>query len=420
MYFCKICLKGVFMKNKRFILWAALFCSLALLCVITGCGQKEEKGPPGSMDSYANREPPMAPNPNRAVARAGSNTTIGVPEYLLASLSPSARAAGDVGASFAVHADDTAIAEIVSQNGSNCVVRGLQLGTARIIVTVGGQSATMLIAVSPSEGMYTLPAAEVRRLGESEFYHAWWNSDRPDDLPGDSDNYNSDPTYSLAWIWRNIDDPDNNDHGASGPDCGIDILAYFVDPGVPDRRGWVRTTYGFGGWHYDLNGETNAMNNGIQTSSDGKVKLQLTPTFIYDDGVPYLEIKHTLTNLTGSTLTNQKFGAAVDVMIFNQDDAPVSYLPYGALMSNQNTYDGVHYVATVKLRLVCQNLVGINNVSTLWMGQYGIEREHVYDNDRHNITAEDDLDSALCFSYKNITLGAHESKTFTVRFTQVQ
>jgi len=407
------------MKKKVFFGVMTVVITVILVCAMIGCDNPSDGGggdreQPSSVGEYSYLEPAMAPNPSRAVARAGGITQVGIPDYLLSSLSLNMRAAEGVTAEFEVHEDDAGIAEIVSQNGSTCTIRGLQLGSARIIVTVGGQSATMIIAVAPSEALYTLPAAAVRRLGENEFYEAWWANNNPDDLPGDYGNYNADPTYQLAWNWRNK----GNYHGASGEDCGIDVLGYFVDPAVPDRRGWVRTTYGFGGWHYDLNGVTDNMTNGVQV--EGNVKLELEPEFVYDNGIPYLQITHVLTNTGSTQLNGQKFGASADIMIIGQDDAPLTYLEYGALMTNENTYYGIHYLPTMKLRLVCQNVQGISNVSTMWFGDYGSEREYVYDNNRVSISAEAERDTALNFSYQNISLNAGESKRFVIRFTQVQ
>ena len=378
-----------------------------------------EEGPADSVNDYSHLEPEMAPNPSRATARAGGTAEIGIPDYLLTAEYSISRAVGDAVATFRVHEDDAHIAEIVGSNtGSSCNIRGLQLGSARIIITVGGESATVIIAVTPSQAFYTLPAGEVRRVGESEFVTSWTGGVSPDGLPDDFDEYTFEPTHQLAWKWRNYDDR-NNDHGASSPDCGFDVLAYFVDPVIANRQGWVTTTYYSGGWHYDLNDVTDKMSNGVQVEGDVELSLGL-PEFIYDDGIPYLQITHRLTNNGSSRVTGQKFGASADVMIFNQDDAPLTYLPYGALMTNENTYGGIHYLPTLKLRLVCQNVIGIRNVSTLWLGTFPGERGHIYEDKRDDITAGHNLDTALNFSYQNITLDPGEYKEFVVRFTQVQ
>jgi len=373
---------------------------------------------PSSVDDYSDFEPEMAENPNLAMARVGETTVIGIPDYLLPSSTAeiSALALGD--ATFEVHEDDRDIAEIREQNGKICTVKGLKLGSARIIITmaVSGARATVILSVTPSEELYTLPVGDVRRLGNVTVspLPGWWSERRPDSLPSDYGNYFTDLTYQLAWNWRNK----GQSHGASGEDSGIDILAYFVDPGVNDRRGWVRTTFGFGGWHYDLNGQTNNMTDGVQVNGD--VKLELIPEFIYDNGTPYLQITHKLTNTGGSRLTGQKFGASADIMIFNNDHAPLSNMPYGALMTNEYTSGGNRYLPTVKLRLIAQNMQGVDNVNTMWLGRYGSERSHVYDDQRESITAENNLDTALNFSYQGIDLNPGQSKNFVIRFTQVQ
>lgn len=157
------------------------------------------------------------------------------------------------------------------------------------------------------------------------------------------------------------------------------------------------------------------MTNGVQT--DGNVKLELTPEFVYDNGIPYLEIRHKLTNTGLTPLTGQKFGASADIMIYGNDQAPLTYLQYGALMTDQTSSGSITYLPKIKFRLVCQNVQGVDNVSTLWMGTYGSERRYVYEDRRQDVTGRD---SAMNFSYQNINLNPGESKTFVVRYTQVQ
>jgi len=399
--------------KKIFITLTSLLLGFTLFFAVVSCKDDEpaQEPPPPSVSDYSNLEPEMAKNPNRAVARAGATTSIGIPDYMLTSSSIDSRAS--VSAQFVVDPRDTAIAQIVSQNGTTCQIKGLLLGSARIIVTVGNQTATIVIAVTPSDNLYKLPAAQVRQLGSSgTFYDAWWASDKPATLPSDYESYRADPTYSLAWNWRNK----GKSTGASGQDCGLDILAYYVDPVVPNRRGWVSTTFYFGGWHYDLNGTTNNMVDGVQVNDN--VKLELVPEFVYDRGVPYLQITHKLTNTGNIRLTEQKFGASADVMIYGNDQAPITYLPYGALMTDLSSSYGFTYLPKIKLRLVCQSMPGIiDDVSTLWIGQYGSERNYVYVDKRDDISG---YDSALNFSYQNITLDPGQTKSFVIRFTQVQ
>jgi hypothetical protein len=336
-----------------------------------------------SIDDYTNIEPPMARNANRAVVRINGTALITRPASLPAT--------GN--ATFSIYEGDGTYATIVSQDGSSCTVRGGKLGSARIVVTVGSQSAIVVVSVSPSESSYTLPANAARRLGD---YTSWDNGvdGRPSELPSDYANYIAEPTTQLAYCFKNH---------------GIDFLAYYVDPRNSSRRGWVGTTYSNGGWRYDLNGVNSQMTDGVQTN--GNVKLELKPEFVYDNGIPYLQITHKLTNTGSARVTGQKFGASADIMLYGNDQAPLTYLNYGALMTDRIESP------SIKFRFVCQNLQGVDDVSTLWLGTYGSEREHVYDDRRENISG---VDSAMNFSYQNIELNAGASKTFIVRFTQIQ
>jgi len=406
------------MKSKK-ILLAILAIMLVLGMMVNGC-DSGEKDPPmyeppsiddnSSVDYYNNLEPVMAVNTNRAIAREGYSTIIGVPDSLLDSAREVYGRASTPRANFSVFNADKEIVRIVKQNGTTCTIAGIKMGSARIIAKIGDQSATIIVAVVPNVINYRLPSSQIIALNSGDTAGAWWSDNRPDSLPGDFNNYKSEPTHQLAWNWRNP----GSSYGYSGTTCGIDILAYYVDPITINRRGWVRTTYDFGGWFYNLNGDTNTMTNGVQTN--GTVKLELDPQFVYDNGIPYLEITHKLTNTGDSTLTGQKFGASADVMIFDNDRAPLTHLPYGALMTDQSSSA---VLPKLKLRLVCQEVQGVDDVTSLWLGTWGTgsHRNSIYTDKRDNVTG---VDSALCFSYQNITLNAGETKTFKVRFTQTQ
>jgi hypothetical protein len=59
---------------------------------------------------------------------------------------------------------------------------------------------------------------------------------------------------------------------------------------------------------------------------------------------------------------------------------------------------------------------GINPVDTLWLGRYGwgAHLDYIYSNNRSDVL---NIDSAICFSYQNITLAPSQKKEFIVRFT---
>jgi hypothetical protein len=403
------------MLRKRSEVLASLLLGIMLAFVLAGCpggagSGDEDNIPPVSVDDYSNYEPAMDPNPNLVTARTGGQVSVEIPPELLPVM-PNIRAAAAPTAFF--ECLDPGIAEIISQNGTTCNLRGLTLGNARIKVTVGSRSATVIVAVAPEETYYELPAGMEVRIGEVTS-RSWRAGAYVSTLPPDFDDFKTEPTYRLAWNWRNP----NQSYGASGTPCGIDILGYFVDPGDSSNQQWVRTSYGFGGWFYDLNGTTDAMRDGVQTGADG-VKLELVPSFVYDNGVPYIQIIHKLTNTSGAAVTGQKFGASMDAMMFNRDDAPLTALPYGALMTNGYESGGITFAPTIKLRLVCKNMAGVDNVSTLWLGAWdgGDHRDYIYEDKQIDVN---DVDSAMSFSYQNIDLAAGQTKEFTIRFTLAQ
>jgi hypothetical protein len=403
------------MPRKRLEVLASLLLGAMLAFVLAGCpggagstdGDNDTQG--GSVDDFSNYEPQMAPNPNLVTAQVGGQMSVGIPPELLDVAQNNRAAAGNA----VFECLDTDVAEILSQNGITCNLRGLILGNARIRVTMGGRSATVIVAVAPRETYYELPAGREVRIGDVTS-RSWWAEWYVSSLPSDFTNFKTEPTYRLAWNWRNP----TQSYGASGRPCGIDILGYFVDPINSSRQQWVRTSYGFGGWFYDLNGTTNAMTDGVQTGTNG-VELELVPSFVYDNGVPYIQIIHKLTNTSGTAVTGQKFGASMDAMMFNRDDAALTVLPYGALMTNEYVSGGITYAPTIKLRLVCKNMTGVNDVSTLWLGLWngGRHRNYIYEDERIDVK---DVDSAMCFSYQNIDLAAGETKEFIIRFTLAQ
>jgi hypothetical protein len=152
------------------------------------------------------------------------------------------------------------------------------------------------------------------------------------------------------------------------------------------------------------------MVDGYQKDKFNGVDLTVKPEFVYENGVPYLQLKHILYNPNNSAITGQKFGASADVMIHRNDNAPLVLEDYGAYMADSESDP------SLELMFVCQKGNGIDPVNTLWMGTFnsGLHMENIYNDKRLNIK---DVDTAIGFSYQNIDLAPGESKEFIVRFT---
>ena len=211
--------------------------------------------------------------------------------------------------------------------------------------------------------------------------------------------YRTEPTFRLAYRWNNR----GENRGASGRNGGIDILGRGAD------YQWLWTTFFQGGWFYNLNGEMRTMIDGFQRDARG-VELRINPLFIYDRGVPYLELRHVLTNTGSIPLSGQRFGASADVMIHDNDYASLILTPYGAYMADSTDKP------SLELMFICLLSEGITPVDTLWLGTYmgGAHLDIIYNDRRSNVNSQD---SAIAFSYQNIDLEPGESKEFIVRFT---
>jgi hypothetical protein len=272
---------------------------------------------------------------------------------------------------------------------SNGDITGLSIGNAFVNIN---ETEYISIAVVPAENFYIVPIEQAALLPP--------NSRTVDNTTRDLTAYRTEPTFRLSYRFNNK----GEEKGASGPNGGIDIL------GRGDNYRWLWTTFFQGGWFYDLNGIQREMINGYQKDQAKGIELTVKPEFVYDQGVPYLQLKHILHNTSNHAVSGQRFGASADVMINANDYASLKHTPYGAYMADSGTDP------TLELMFVGETGNGINPIDTLWLGTYsdGDHLNHIYEDRRSDISG---VDSAIGFSYKNISLEAGETKEYIVRFT---
>ncbi|MCL2138872.1 MAG: Ig-like domain-containing protein [Treponema sp.] len=266
-------------------------------------------------------------------------------------------------------------------------VTGLSIGNAYITFN---ETEYIAISVVPQVNFYTVPESQsallppASRVRESSTLHL--------------NEYRTEPTFRLSWRFNNK----GENKGASGPNGGIDIL------GRGANYEWLWTTYFQGGWFYNLNDVMREMVNGYQRGSNG-VALTVQPEFVYEEGIPYLQLRHFLHNTNNFAVTGQRFGASADVMIHNNDFASLILTPYGAYMTDSQSNP------SLELMFICLSGNGITPVDTLWLGTYPEGHlRYIYSDRRYDIH---NADSALGFSYQNINLAPGEIKEFIVRFT---
>jgi hypothetical protein len=313
--------------------------------------------------------------------------TITVGESKTISIDPAPADSGTVWES-----SDPAIASVDGQGR----ITGNKNGSAVITADSNGSRSAINVAVVPTYEFYEVPKDDESRVTPS---------DNTTSSTSNLTEYNTEPTFRLAYRFTNP----GEDRGASGPNGGIDIL------GKGEGNKWMWTTYYQGGFFYDLNGVQHTMTGGVQSDSNGVV-LTVEPSFVYEDGVAYLQLTHKLENKSSVTVTGQRFGASSDVMIDNNDHAPLTITSYGILMTDIRDSD----IASLNLKFLCKEGQNITPASTVWIGCYdgydGGHLEHIYDNGV-SPDYQDGVDSAMAFSYNDITLEAGEVKQFTVRFT---
>ena len=267
-------------------------------------------------------------------------------------------------------------------------ITGLNMGNGYVQIN---EWEYISVAVVPMEDLYFVPESMIALLP-------------PESRPGDpyTENlteYRTEPTFRLAYRFTNKGEY----YGASGENGGIDILGRGAD------YKWLWTTYEQGGWFYDLNGIKREMTDGYQKDANG-AELTVIPEFIYDNGVPYLQLRHRLHNAGNLYLTGQRFGASADVMIHENDYASLIHTYYGAYMTDSADNPAL------ELMFVGESGSGITPVDTLWLGEWdgGWHLDNIYIDRRIDIH---NTDSAIGFSYQNIDLAPGETKEFFIRFT---
>ena len=272
---------------------------------------------------------------------------------------------------------------------SRGVITGLKIGNGYIKIN---ETEYISVVVVPEEDFYLLPESQVAMLPQE--------SKTSLSSTGNLTEYRTEPTFRLAYRFANK----GENRGMSGRNGGVDILGRG-----PDYK-WLWTTYGQGGWFYDLNGIKREMTNGFQKDPNNGVELTVKPEFVYDNGISYLQLRHILRNPGNNAVREQKFGASADVMIHNNDHASLTHTSYGAYMTDSETNP------SLELMLICESGDGIDPVDTLWMGGFGgsSHLERIYSDARSEVR---DVDSAIGFSYQNIDLAPGQEKEFVVRFT---
>lgn len=179
--------------------------------------------------------------------------------------------------------------------------------------------------------------------------------------------------------------------------------------GTAAEPSWKSSTYKDAGWGYAVNDKIASLNSsGI--AKVGDLQLQVKPILAYEEGVPFVMFVHILKNTGTTALSNQKFGSGTDIQIAGNDKAPVNVTSSGANLIDNST--------KMIFALNCLKGEGVTPVDTMWIGDFASSAMgNVYNNKRSDLT---NTDSAIAYSWQNISLEPGETKAFVVRLTFVE
>lgn len=174
---------------------------------------------------------------------------------------------------------------------------------------------------------------------------------------------------------------------------------------------WKQTTYNNNGWTWRIN------NTDVKLGANGDVKsgnlyLSVRPVLAYDSstGISYVVIYQILTNAGKTKQTGLRFGSHADIMLGDNDSAPIEPTTYGASMYDTTTH--------VQFDIYAKGGPDCTPVDTLWFGFYNSRTSNIYGASTTQPVLS--TDTGMAYSWQNITLEPGESIIKSVRMTLVR
>ncbi|MCI2056632.1 MAG: S-layer homology domain-containing protein [Oscillibacter sp.] len=184
---------------------------------------------------------------------------------------------------------------------------------------------------------------------------------------------------------------------------------------------WKQTTYSDNGFYTYLSAgtPTNPGSNDrvtvdgtARTTSITGVTLAVTLETVLDGGA--LKITYTVTN-SGSESKTVSFGSRADIQIGADDSAKITRLEGDrgfTMVSDDEEYDKDESGDFARFNFFCKDVPNyVDDVDTYWYGYYRDATDNLYNN-----TSDDSFsgDSGMAYSWKNRTVPAGQSKSFSV------
>jgi hypothetical protein len=170
----------------------------------------------------------------------------------------------------------------------------------------------------------------------------------------------------------------------------------------------TQTTYDNYGYKvYLKDGEGEATNvgtgpNGVERTIG---ELGFTNRLTFVNGGLYVKVEYIVRNTTATPKTIS-IATTSDTQIGEEDDAPIEIIDEASIVMSDGD--------VAQFNIICRNAYGVTDVDTMWIGDYEGQIAYMFDNGP--TTLEDGTDSGLAFSWKDETLPANGTKTFSVLF----
>ncbi len=198
----------------------------------------------------------------------------------------------------------------------------------------------------------------------------------------------------------------------------FEIMGFFYN-------GWKQSTCGSIGFKTLYNNNGSLVNIDVSDISVvvGDTGLTMDVDIGFVSGGKALQIKYNVANPNLTDVENFSFGTSADVQIGSDDTARITLFETdkpatenrGFTVVSDSTSDRKGTVVAeyefAQLNFFGKNSVGVTNVDTFWFGYWNSSRSNTF-NQTSDTTYSDD--SGMAYSWKNRTIGAGETRTYTV------
>ncbi|WP_242941677.1 InlB B-repeat-containing protein [Parasporobacterium paucivorans] len=170
---------------------------------------------------------------------------------------------------------------------------------------------------------------------------------------------------------------------------------------VYDTRLVVGGTGGIGGTNYDLYEMENGIEKSLPESSIG-----ITQNLSLVNGGRYVKLQYVVRN-TSELPQIISLGSYADVMIGDDDYASITAFGDGSgfYMTGDSPVDA-------QFNFIGKNAYGVTDVDTFWFGYYGDRLTNLFN--QTSATSLTDTDSGFAFSWKDRTIPAGASQSFSI------